>query len=161
VPFVRGLEHPGRNRRLARGSGRRGTRGVARDLGWPRARRPLCPADGPTERLRTGLGELDRVLGGGIVPGSLLLIGGEPGVGKSTLLLQVAGGVAAGAGGGVLYATGEESTGQIRLRAVRLGLGSGAAADAVAVLATSEVGAIVEAARARRPASWSSIPSRR
>ncbi|HEY4227742.1 MAG TPA: DNA repair protein RadA [Candidatus Limnocylindrales bacterium] len=110
-----------------------------------------APADGPTERLRTGLGELDRVLGGGIVPGSLLLIGGEPGVGKSTLLLQVAGGVAA-QGSGVLYATGEESAGQVRLRAARLGLGSGVAADAVAVLATSEVGAIIEAARSRRPA---------
>src|SRR5688500_16379063 len=109
-----------------------------------------APADGPTERLPTGLGELDRVLGGGIVPGSLLLIGGEPGVGKSTLLLQVAGGVAS-ASAGVLYATGEESAGQVRMRAARLGLGSGPAADAVAVLATSEVGAIIEAARARRP----------
>lgn len=108
--------------------------------------------EGPVERLPTGIGELDRVLGGGIVPGSLLLIGGEPGVGKSTLLLQVAGGVAAGPGGGVLYATGEESAGQVRLRAARLGLGSGPAADAVAVLATSEVGAIIEAARASRPA---------
>jgi DNA repair protein RadA/Sms len=110
-----------------------------------------APSDGPTERLRTGLAELDRVLGGGIVPGSLLLIGGEPGVGKSTLLLQVAGGVAT-QGAGVLYATGEESAGQVRLRAARLGLGSGAAADGIAVLATSEVGAIIEAARARRPA---------
>jgi DNA repair protein RadA/Sms len=110
-----------------------------------------APADGPVERLRTGLGELDRVLGGGIVPGSLLLIGGEPGVGKSTLLLQVAGGVA-GPAAGVLYATGEESASQVRLRASRLGLGAGPAADAVAVLATSEVGAIIEAARARRPA---------
>ena len=110
-----------------------------------------APADGPTERLRTGLGELDRVLGGGIVPGSLLLIGGEPGVGKSTLVLQVAGGIAGG-GQGVLYATGEESAGQVRMRAARLGLGAGPAADAVAVLATSEVGAIVEIARSRRPA---------
>jgi len=110
-----------------------------------------APADRPIERLPTGMGELDRVLGGGIVPGSLLLIGGEPGVGKSTLLLQVAGGVAAGARG-VLYATGEESAAQVRLRAARLGLGAGPAADAVAVLATSEVGAIVDAARAARPA---------
>ena len=110
-----------------------------------------APADGPTERFRTGLAELDRVLGGGIVPGSLLLIGGEPGVGKSTLLLQVAGGVAA-AHGGVLYATGEESAGQLRLRAARLGLGAGPAAESVAVLATSEVGAIIEAALAARPA---------
>src|SRR5689334_25103556 len=89
-------------------------------------------ADGPVDRLPTGIGELDRVLGGGIVPGSLLLIGGEPGVGKSTLLLQVAGGVAGG--GGVLYATGEESAGQVRLRAARRGLGSGPAADAVDAL---------------------------
>lgn len=117
--------------------------------------------DRPVARIPTGIGELDRVLGGGIVPGSLLLIGGEPGVGKSTLLLQVAGGVAgaipdpgadSGADRGVLYATGEESASQIRLRAARLGLASGAAADAIAVLATSEVGAIAEAARARRPA---------
>ena len=115
-----------------------------------------APAERPTERLRTGIGELDRVLGGGIVPGSLLLIGGEPGVGKSTLLLQVAGGVAAAAAGpedgGVLYATGEESVAQVRLRAARLGLATGPAGDGVAVLATSEVGAIVESARERRPA---------
>jgi len=113
---------------------------------------PLSAAtEGAVARLPTGMRELDRVLGGGIVPGSLLLIGGEPGVGKSTLLLQVAGGVAA-AHGGVLYATGEESAGQLRLRAARLGLGGGPAADAVAVLATSEVGAIIEAARQARPA---------
>jgi DNA repair protein RadA/Sms len=110
-----------------------------------------APAEAAIARFPTGLRELDRVLGGGIVPGSLLLIGGEPGVGKSTLLLQVAGGVAA-AHGSVLYATGEESAGQMRLRAARLGLGTGPAADAVAVLATSEVGAIVGAARATQPA---------
>jgi DNA repair protein RadA/Sms len=125
--------------------------GGARPAGAPAPVALSAPADGPVDRLPTGLGELDRVLGGGIVPGSLLLIGGEPGVGKSTLLLQVAGGVA-GASGGVLYATGEESAGQVRLRAARLGLGGGPAADAVAVLATSEVGAIVETARATRPA---------
>ena len=112
-----------------------------------------APADAPTPRLSTGMRELDRVLGGGIVPGSLLLIGGEPGVGKSTLLLQVAGGVAGAPDPrGVLYATGEESPSQVRLRAARLGLGGGPAADAIEVLATSEVGAIVEVARARRPA---------
>jgi DNA repair protein RadA/Sms len=109
-----------------------------------------APSDAPAQRIPTGLRELNRVLGGGIVPGSLLLIGGEPGVGKSTLVLQVAGGVAAI--GEVLYATGEESAAQIRLRAARLGLGAGPAADAISVLATSEVGAITEAARARRPA---------
>ena len=130
----------------------RATRPSARAIaGGPGPVALSAPADGPTERLRTGLAELDRVLGGGIVPGSLLLIGGEPGVGKSTLLLQVAGGIAT-AGGGVLYATGEEFAGQVRLRAARLGLGAGPAADAIAVLPTSEVGAIVEAARGRRPA---------
>lgn len=103
--------------------------------------------EGPLPRLATGLAELDRVLGGGIVPGSLVLIGGEPGVGKSTLLLQVAGGVASSERG-VLYATGEESAAQVRLRAARLGLISGAAGTGVGILASSEVGAIVEAARA-------------
>ena len=133
----------------------RGLRAAAPGVRAPAPVALSAPAEGPVDRLPTGLGELDRVLGGGIVPGSLLLIGGEPGVGKSTMLLQVAGGVAAGAAngaGGVLYATGEESAGQVRLRAARLGLGGGPAADAVAVLATSEVGAIVETARASRPA---------
>ncbi len=68
----------------------------------------------------TGLGEVDRVLSGGLVPGSVSLLGGEPGTGKSTLLLQVAAGVAR-AGGKVLYASAEESPQQIRLRAERLG----------------------------------------
>ena len=135
----------------AAGGRRRGGPGLAVGPGPV----PLsAPSDAPATRLSTGLRELDRVLGGGIVPGSLLLIGGEPGVGKSTLLLQVAGGVAGDSakGGPVLYATGEESASQIRLRAARLGLGAGPAADAVSVLATSEVGAIVDAALAARPA---------
>lgn len=66
----------------------------------------------------TGVGELDRVLGGGVVPGAAILFSGEPGVGKSTLLLDAAARIAA-AGARVLYASGEESTGQIRLRAER------------------------------------------
>ncbi|MEE8484562.1 MAG: DNA repair protein RadA [Nitrospinota bacterium] len=69
-------------------------------------------------RLTTGIGEMDRVLGGGIVPGSLVLIGGDPGIGKSTLLLQVSGKVAAK--GKVLYVSGEESAQQIKMRADRL-----------------------------------------
>jgi DNA repair protein RadA/Sms len=99
-------------------------------------------------RLATGIGELDRVLGGGLVPGSLVLVGGEPGIGKSTLLLQVAAGLAAP----VLYATGEESAAQVRLRAARLGLLDGAPAEHVQVLAEHDVGTIVEAARRLRPA---------
>ncbi|HET7168552.1 MAG TPA: DNA repair protein RadA [Candidatus Limnocylindrales bacterium] len=99
-------------------------------------------------RLATGIGELDRVLGGGLVPGSLILLGGEPGIGKSTLLLQVAAGVAQP----VLYATGEESAAQVRLRAGRLGLLDVPAGTAIEVLAEHDVGAIVEAGRAMRPA---------
>jgi DNA repair protein RadA/Sms len=72
-------------------------------------------------RLPSGLPEFDRVLGGGIVTGSLVLIGGEPGVGKSTLLLQIAGAVSA-QGQSVLYVSGEESDRQIKLRGERLGL---------------------------------------
>ncbi|MEJ7748763.1 MAG: DNA repair protein RadA [Candidatus Limnocylindrales bacterium] len=99
-------------------------------------------------RWRTGLAELDRVLGGGIVPGSLVLLGGEPGIGKSTLLLQVAAGIERS----VLYATGEESAPQVRMRAARLGLLDGPAGTAVSILPEHDIGRIVEAARAARPA---------
>ncbi|MCL4521652.1 MAG: AAA family ATPase [Firmicutes bacterium] len=71
------------------------------------------------ERLRTGIDEVDRVLGGGIVPGGFMLLGGDPGIGKSTLLLQLAGSV--GASEPVIYITAEESLEQIRIRAERLG----------------------------------------
>ncbi|MBA2299686.1 MAG: DNA repair protein RadA, partial [Chloroflexi bacterium] len=91
-------------------------------------------------RLVTGIGELDRVLGGGFVPGSLVLVGGEPGIGKSTLLLQAA----AGLGRPVLYATGEESAAQVRIRAGRLGLLDVPAGDAIEVLAEHDTGRIVE-----------------
>ena len=84
--------------------------------------RLLADTDGDRiDRMPTGLAELDRVTGGGIVPGSALLIGGEPGIGKSTLLLQVAAAFAA-AGRRAVYFTGEEATAQVRLRAERLGL---------------------------------------
>lgn len=72
------------------------------------------------ERKTTEIGELDRVLGGGIVPGSLVLVGGDPGIGKSTLLLQVCRNLSQD-GNSVLYISGEESLGQIRLRANRIG----------------------------------------
>jgi DNA repair protein RadA/Sms len=98
-------------------------------------------------RAATGIGELDRVLGGGIVPGSLILLGGEPGIGKSTLLLQAA----AGIGGPVLYATGEESAAQVRLRAGRLGLLDTPAGGAIHVLPERDVASIIEAARTARP----------
>lgn len=75
----------------------------------------------PLERMSTGLAEFDRVLGGGLVPGSYTLLGGDPGIGKSTLLLQMAGGLSAG-GKKVLYVSGEESVEQTALRARRLGV---------------------------------------
>lgn len=74
------------------------------------------------DRIPTGINEFDRVLGGGIVPGSLILLGGEPGIGKSTLLLQAAANLAATIGP-VLYASGEESEHQIKARGDRLGIG--------------------------------------
>ncbi|PYN38056.1 MAG: DNA repair protein RadA [Candidatus Rokuibacteriota bacterium] len=75
----------------------------------------------PDDRVRTGIGELDRVLGGGVVRGSLVLIGGDPGVGKSTLLLQAARALAQAAPP-VLYVTAEESAVQVKMRADRLGI---------------------------------------
>jgi DNA repair protein RadA/Sms len=72
-------------------------------------------------RTLTGIAEFDRVSGGGLVPGSALLVGGDPGIGKSTILIQVAAAVAR-AGGRVIYVSGEEAIGQIRMRAERLGL---------------------------------------
>ena len=72
------------------------------------------------ERMHTGIAELDRVLGGGIMPGSLTLVGGDPGIGKSTLLLQMCR-LLANAGRQVLYISGEESLKQIKLRAIRIG----------------------------------------
>jgi DNA repair protein RadA/Sms len=86
--------------------------------------RPIATISAAPARARaTGVSELDRVLGGGLVPGAVVLLAGEPGVGKSTLLLEVAFRWAArdGAGGPSLYVTGEESAGQVRLRAERTG----------------------------------------
>jgi DNA repair protein RadA/Sms len=89
----------------------------------PRRGAPAVPvteaAAAPTARLTTGLDDLDRVLGGGLVPGSLVLLAGEPGIGKSTLLLQVAAALARESGP-VVYVTGEESAEQVALRARRI-----------------------------------------
>lgn len=94
-------------------------------------------ADG-FERVSLAMDEFDRVLGGGLVPGSLVLIGGDPGIGKSTLLLQ-ASAVLAAAGGPVLYVSGEESAQQIKLRASRLGL----TGDGLYVLTETNVEVII------------------
>jgi DNA repair protein RadA/Sms len=97
----------------------------------------LAGAESP--RLSTGSGELDRVLGGGLVPGSVTLIGGDPGIGKSTLMLQAA--AALNASGAVLYATGEESVKQVALRARRLGLEAATARLIAATCVEDIVGA--------------------
>ncbi|GLH71961.1 DNA repair protein RadA [Geothrix limicola] len=96
-----------------------------------------------TQRVPTGLRELDRVLGGGVVPGMVALLGGEPGIGKSTLLLQWA----ATTDGTVLYASGEESERQIKLRAQRLG----AENPGIHLLAETDVRRILEAAERMKP----------
>ena len=101
-----------------------------------------------TPRLTTGIGEFDRVLGGGIVPGSVVLIGGEPGIGKSTLLLQVAHAMASRPNCKVLYATSEESARQTALRAGRLGVKSGQ----LLVLAETNVERIIHQISKHKPA---------
>jgi DNA repair protein RadA/Sms len=108
-------------------------------------------------RRPTGITEVDRLLGGGLVPGSVLLLGGEPGIGKSTLVLQMAGALATTAAdepgeATVLYASAEESASQLYLRAARLGLTGGPADGTLTVLAGTDVAAIVTAASAAAPA---------
>jgi len=98
------------------------------------------------ERFSSGIDELDRVLGGGIVPGSLVLVGGEPGIGKSTLLLQVLDNVAAGRP--ALLVCGEESAAQVKMRAERICRGAGN----IDVLAETELESVLEAVTAARPA---------
>lgn len=129
-------------RRKAKRAGPRATSGAR-----PRAEPLGAPGEG-AERLSTGFEIIDRVLGGGLVPGSLLLLGGEPGIGKSTLLLQIAARVQA-AGRPVLYASGEESRDQVRLRAERIGRG----AVALPFLATSDLEDVLEAAESGAPGS--------
>ena len=110
---------------------------------------------GAARRMPAGIGEVDRVLGGGFVPGSLVLLGGEPGIGKSTLVMETAAGVATSGedvtAATVLYASGEESAGQLHLRAERLGLDVAPAGQRIEVLATTEVDAILAAVLDRTP----------
>jgi DNA repair protein RadA/Sms len=89
-----------------------------------------------SSRISSGLGELDRALGGGLMPGSTVLIGGEPGIGKSTLMLQMAGSIT---GGSVLYVSGEESVSQIRQRADRLKLPVDGSAGGLSLLCSSDI----------------------
>jgi DNA repair protein RadA/Sms len=97
-------------------------------------------------RIPVPIAELDRVLGGGLVPGSLVLVGGDPGIGKSTLVLQAAAALA-GQQGTVLYVSAEESAQQIRMRADRLGVTS----DAVFVLSSTDLDAILASASEAEP----------
>ncbi|MDA1096544.1 MAG: AAA family ATPase, partial [Chloroflexi bacterium] len=100
-----------------------------------------------SRRITFGLPETMRVLGGGLVPGSAVLLAGEPGIGKSTLLLQMAAAIAA-TGASVLYVAGEESPGQIGARAQRLGLG---AVSGLSLLAETNVASLLAQAEAFRP----------
>jgi DNA repair protein RadA/Sms len=108
---------------------------------------PLSEVEAPAlARFKTGIGELDRVLGGGIVPGSLVLIGGAPGIGKSTITGGALGNLAQ-AGRRVLYVSGEESAAQVRLRAERLG----EHALSVPIVAETDLETVVATLEAERP----------
>jgi DNA repair protein RadA/Sms len=114
-----------------------------------RALRPvrLVDVEAPAlPRLSTGIAELDRVLGGGLVPGSLVLLGGAPGIGKSTITGGALGNLAA-AGRSVLYVSGEESAAQVKLRAERLGQ----AALSVPIVAETDLEAVAATIEAERP----------
>lgn len=110
--------------------------------------RPITEVDNfPVPRLATGVGEFDRVLGGGIVPGALILIGGDPGIGKSTMLLQVACSVSQ-TYGTVLYVSGEESAAQTKMRAERLNKLS----DKLLIMTETNLDDIAAAANRLKPA---------
>ncbi|WP_429884628.1 DNA repair protein RadA [Geoalkalibacter halelectricus] len=123
---------------------RPGSRAAAVSTGAPQ--RLAEVATGQEDRLRCGIGEFDQVLGGGVVAGSLILIGGDPGIGKSTLLLQAVSRLAER--GRALYVTAEESPRQVRMRADRLGVG----AENLYLLAETSLEAVLEQVRALNPA---------
>jgi DNA repair protein RadA/Sms len=147
----------------ARGTAKRGLRagGGAPGAGG-RGRRPTLAARplrevgaAPLQRMPTGIGELDRVLGGGLVPGSLVLLGGSPGIGKSTLTNMVLGHLEQ-AGHRTLYVSGEESAEQVRLRAERLVLDAAGAerpALKVPILAETDLDTVLDTIAAERPAA--------
>ena len=130
--------------RAPRGAGRPGGAVAPRPVPLREVRAERTP------RLSTGVGELDRVLGGGLVPGSLVLLGGSPGIGKSTLTGMALGHLVA-AGRRVVYVSGEESAAQIRLRHERLARGAAPAALDVPVLAETDLDAVLAALEAERP----------
>jgi DNA repair protein RadA/Sms len=134
----------GEERRAPAAAGRTG---ASRPGGRALTPVPLGEVEAPrVERSSTGIGELDRVLGGGLVPGSLVLIGGAPGIGKSTLTTGALANLAA-AGRKVLYVSGEESAAQVKLRAERLGRD----ALRVPIVAETDLDAVLATLEAERP----------
>ncbi len=124
-----------------------GAAGTGVDAVGAPAVRPLATIElAATARWPSGIGELDHVLGGGVVPGSLLLVGGDPGIGKSTLMLQLSRALAR-AGRRVLYVAGEESAPQVRLRAERLG----AIPDRLLLLCETDVEVVLDHVAETRP----------
>jgi DNA repair protein RadA/Sms len=125
IPVARGgSEGRGKGGAAGRGGGGRGAGGAGGPAELKVAPRLLSEVGAaPVARMGTGIGELDRVLGGGLVPGALVLLGGSPGIGKSTLTNMVLGNLAE-AGRRTLYVSGEESAEQVRLRAERLSPGA-------------------------------------
>ncbi len=146
------LKTPTRAGARARGSAAGSPRGGAGRPGAPRiGPRPLHEVGASAvKRMSTGIGELDRVLGGGLVPGSLVLLGGSPGIGKSTLTNMVLGHLQA-AGRKTLYVSGEESAEQVRLRAERLNLGPARPALHVPILAETDLDAVLDTLAAEAP----------
>ena len=130
-------------------AGRRGGASAGRRQAQAKPQTPVALGDvvaPAVARCKTGIGELDRVLGGGIVPGSVVLLGGAPGIGKSTLTNMALGNLAA-AGRRTLYVSGEESTQQVRLRAERLGRG----ALAVPAIAETDLETVIATLETERP----------
>lgn len=142
--FVEEKVNMGGRRTGTAGSMRSGTMGTAGPGAEPARLSEVSIDDG--ERIGTGMKELDRVLGGGIVPGSLTLVGGDPGIGKSTLLLQVCQKLV-DKGRKVLYISGEESLKQIKIRAERIG----EFGDALLLLCETNLGIVEETIRRIRP----------
>lgn len=128
-------------------SAQAGTNAVAKSAGKilkPQTMKSIDVSEA-TARIGTGFADLDTVLGGGILPGGVMLLAGQPGIGKSTLLMQVAAHVSAAKS--VLYASGEESASQVKLRAIRLGAAEGDDLEFVASTSADDIAATIRAGK--------------
>lgn len=143
LPELRRMEHARRAGRRRRCKGKNGWPQPTRCA--PRRTRSQSSTTAQEIRFPTGMGELDRVLGGGAVQGSLVLVGGAPGIGKSTLMLQICGKLSETAK--ILYVSGEESPRQLKLRADRLGVQS----DNLYVLSETCLGDVLESVEEEKP----------